>query len=161
MTVWYSNYYNAAADGSGKYTSDAPRPLKSGEVAYFRGSVDVTTNLEIGDKVRFFPMPKGARLAMFAHQWGDLDSSTTLVADLGQETSDSNAYLAASTIYQAADTTLASGEGSNILTEWSTELLADAAATTVEDHLALTVTTAATSLAATRTITFQGMIYLP
>lgn len=161
MTTLYSSYFLAKEGGGSPYTCTAPMPSKPGEVVYLRGTVTVSSNLATSDKIRFTRMPKGSRLAMFAHQWSDLDGSTTAVADLGMETTNQDAYLAASTIYRSADTTLASGEGSNILTEWSTELVADAEAASVDDYLTLTITTGATSLPATATITFSAMIYLP
>ena len=147
---------------SSSYRYAGPMPEKRGEVVSFSGTVTVSSNLATGDKVRFIQVPKGTRLKSFTHEWGDLDSSTTLVADLGWETTDQDAFLAASAIYQAADTTIASGTGSNSLTEELTELVFDNSATTSDaDYLTLTATTGATSLAATRTITFRGQVYIP
>lgn len=161
MATYYSDRYTVSPASSTTYTHATPRPNKPGESIFVRGTVTVATNLATGDKIRLCPMAKGMRLKSFMHQWGDLDSSTTLVMHLGQETSDPDAYLASSTQYQSADATVASGGGANSLDERDIELVADNAATTAEDHLAFTVVTGATSLAASTTITFVAELYLP
>lgn len=170
MAIVYSSLFEStdiqsvtsgAFVSSSSYRYNGPMPTKKGEVVGFSGTVTVSSNLATGDKIRFIQAPKGTRLKSFTHEWGDLDGGTTLVADLGWETTDQDSFLAASSIYQAADTTIASGGGSNSLTEELTELVMDNAATTSDaDYLALTVTTGATSLAATRTITFRGQCYI-
>lgn len=164
MAIYYSSLFesvNTQGTSAGLFTTTTasnyagPVPTKKGEVIHVRGSVVVSANLTTADKVRFFWAPKGTRLASWNAEWGDLDTATTLVANVGWEASDPDAALAASAIFQAADTT-AAGNG---LTEDATETVFDQVATTADDFFSLVPTVNATGLAAAVTITFKASFY--
>lgn len=159
MAIIRSSYFVATENGL-SYEDRSPRALKSGELVPFRGTVTVSSNLALADVIRLISVPKGARLKDFNHEWGDLDGGTTLVMTLGWESADPDAFIdatAGATIYQAADSTAAGNSISNL----ATEIVFDNGATSDNDFLSFTVTTAASSLAATRTITFAGTYYIP
>ena len=166
MAITYSSLFESVSTqgatagvptSSTNYNYAGPTPTKKGEVITVRGTAVVTANLATNDKVRFFQVPKGVRLASWNAEWMDLDGSTTLVADLGWETSDPNAFISAGTGFQAADSTAAG----NSLTEDATELVFDNTATTTQDdYLTLLATTGATSLPAAATITFKASFYV-
>lgn len=157
MASYYSDRYAVAQDSS-TYIGRVPRCDKVGDQVWIEGTATIATNLATSDKIYLFPIQKGARVVSFTHEWGDLDGGSALVMDLGYISGNQDAFLAASTNYQAADTTVASGGGANSLTLELTELVYDEAVAAANDDVGFTVTTGASSLAATRTITFRALV---
>lgn len=170
MATYYSSFYassaaestasGAIASSNSNYSYSGPSFEKSGDVRSFNGTVTIATNLATADIIKLFDVPVGFKLSHMTVEWGDLDGGTALDMDLGLITQNPDAYLNGGSAFQSADTTIASGEGSNILTEFSTEIVFDEPVTTARDVVGFTVITGATSLAATRTITFSATGYL-
>jgi hypothetical protein len=159
MAIKYSSLFVESPQHSGVYEDRSPRPNKVGEIVQFNGTLTISAAATAGDKWRFVKVPKGARLKDWNAEWGDLDTdgTPTLVHDFGWETTDPDAFLNDSTLFQAADSTAAG----NSYTENATELLFDAVATTAEDYLSATIVTGAAALSAAATITFRGSFYVP
>lgn len=170
MATRYSSLYaptssegtssGAVSSSNANYSYVGPTFERSGQTLAFRGTVTLTSNLLITEQIKLFDVPKGFRLASIVAEWEDLDTGTTLDMDLGLLTQNVDAYLNGGSAFQSADTTIASGEGTNILTEHSTEIVFDEPTTTAADVVGFTVIASGTGLTAPKTITFSAQGYL-
>jgi hypothetical protein len=166
-TVRYSSLYasssavgtasGAISTSSSNYSYIGPSFERAGQMVAFAGTVTVSANLETGDTIKLFDVPKNFRLASINHEWGDLDGGTALDMDLGLLTQNPDAYINAGSAYQSADSTAAG----NSVTENGTEVVFDESTVSADsDVVGFTVNTGATSLAATTTITFRAVGYI-
>lgn len=145
-----------AISTSNSYSYKGPSLSRSGELVTFTGTVTLTSNLLITEKIHLFPVPKGFRLKDINHEWEDLDTGTTLDMDLGLLTQNADAYINGGAAYQSADSTAAA----NSVGELATELVFDEPTTTAEDVVGFTVIASGTGLTAPKVITFRATGYL-
>lgn len=167
MADRYSSYYDAipsegfssgAVSSTNSYVYKGPGFDKPGQMVAFAGTVSLTSKLLIGEKVKFFDVPAGFRLASINLEWEDLDTdaSPAVDCDVGLTTQNADAYLNGGTVFQSADST-AAGNG---LTENATELVFDEATTTAADSVGMTVIASATAMTAPKVVTFRAVGYL-
>jgi hypothetical protein len=145
-----------AISTSNSYAYKGPGFERSGQPVVFAGTVTLTSNLLIGEKIHLFPVPKGFRLKDINHEWEDLDTGTTLDMDLGLLTQNADAYINGGAAYQSADSTAAG----NSVAETATEIVFDEPTTSAEDVVGFTVIASGTGLTAPKVITFRAVGYL-
>lgn len=165
MADRYSSLYGAIPQGAvsagaitttNSYAYKGPILERSGQLTEFAGTVTLTSNLLINEKIYLFPVPKGFRLKDINHEWEDLDTGTTLDMDLGLLTQNPDAYINGGSAYQSADSTAAA----NSVSETATEIVFDEPTTTAADAVGFTVIASGTGLTAPKVITFRATGYV-